>query len=212
MYFVVFNLQKMIEYIEAKESSSLPNPIEQIRYWLYSIHAHVFPPEEGDDLRRVCLVGTHRCPPGKRYISDEEIKIIDKNLRAEFGDDDRCINLFHYMGASRPKKIFAAVENSIDGKTEGDRDKSGAVFLQKELKVVSKQLSFLEDLHPLIWLKFEQKLIKMREGLIQMKLPLFVTVEEVKKVAENQGIDNDKSCELALNFFHDTGKIVYLSK
>ena len=209
MYLVVFNLQKMIEYIEAKELSSLPNPIEQIRYWLYSIHAHVFPPE--DNIRRVCLVGTHKSPKEERWIKDEEIEKINEMLTSEFGSDDRCANLFHYMGPSG-QMIFTAVENSIDGKSEDDRERSGATCLQKELKVVSKQLTFLEDRHPLIWLKFEQKLIKMREGLIQKHLPLFVTVEEVKKVAESQGIDDDKGHELALNFFHDTGKIVSLSK
>ena len=212
MYLVVFNLQKMIEYIEAIEaegSSALPSPIEQIRYWLYSIHAHVFPPEEADDLRRVCLVGTHRSPPGKgRHITKKEIEMINERLRSEFSQDDRCINLFHYMGS---KMIFAAVENSIDGKSEEDRERSGAAHLQKQLMVLSKKLKFLDEDYPLIWLRLEQRLIKQRQKLSDKKLPLFVTVEEVKKLAESQGV-NDESCKLALNFFHDTGKIVCLGR
>ena len=212
MYLVVFNLQKIIEYVEAEGSTTLPNPFEEIRYWLYSIHAHVFPPEEGDNLRRVCLVGTHRSPPKPdqgRPITDKEIKMINERLRREFSEDSRCINLFHYMGS---KMIFAAVENSIDGKNEKYRRRSGAAHLQNELKVLSKKLKFLDEDHPLIWLRFEQRLIKLRQELSDQKLPLFVTVEYVKKLAESQGVDDDESCRLALNFFHDTGKIICLGK
>ena len=222
MYLVVFNLQKMIEYIEEEQvitsntvarDDLIPfSPIEQLRYWLYSIHAHVFPPKEGDNMRRVCLVGTHRSPPGERHISDDDIKKINKRLTCEFEDDDRCTNLFHYMGSSKPKLIFAPVENSIAGKEHNDRVKSGAVDLQKELKLISRQLKFLDEDHPLIWLRFEQELIKMRQNLIQKKLPLFVTVDEVLKLAESQGMDDAESKDLALKFFHDTGKLVLLSK
>ena len=222
MYLVVFNLQKMIEYIEMEKSTPsdttssggvIPSsPIEQLRYWLYSIHAHVFPPKEGDNMRRVCLVGTHRSPPEGRQISDSEIMKINERLTSEFEADDRCINLFHYMGSSKPKLIFAPVENSIDGKEYNDRVQSGAVDLQKELKLVSSQLKFLDEDHPLIWLRFEQGLIKMRGNLIHKTLPLFVTVDEVLKLAKSHGVDDAENQELALNFFHDTGKLIYLSK
>ena len=188
------------------------SPIEQLRYWLYSIHAHVFPPNEDDHMRRICLVGTHRSPSPDEHITNEQIKKIDNRLKSEFEEDDRCLNLFHYMGTSKPKLIYTAVENSIDGKGKDDREKSGAADLQRELKLVSSKLKFLDEDHPLIWLRFEQQLIKMRRNLIQNKLPLFVEVREVLKLAEKQGVDDTESQELALDFFHDTGKIVYLSK
>ena len=215
MYLVVFDLQKMIDHINMEESTpssttvedtTIPSsPIEQLRYWLYSIHAHIFPPKEGDNLRRVCLVGTHRSPPLERQITDDDLKKIDKKLKREFEDDDRCINLFHYMGPS--KLIFTPVENSIDGTEREHREKSGALDLQKELKKVSGQLEFLNEDHPLIWLRFERELIKVG----QKKHTQFVPVDEVLKLAESQGLDDAES-ELALNFFHDTGKLVYLSK
>ena len=218
MYLVVFNLQKMIEHIESPPSDATSSgdvvpssPIEQLRYWLYSIHAHVFLPKD-DNMRRVCLVGTHRSPPGGRHITDDEMQRINERLTSEFEDDDRCTNLFHYMGSSKPKLIFASVENSIAGEGYNDRVRSGAVNLQKELKLVSSKLEFLDEDHPLIWLRFEQELIKMRQNLIQKNLPLFVTVDEVLKLAKFQGIDDAESQKLALNFLHDTGKLVYLGK
>ena len=224
MYLVVFNLQTMIEYIEAEESKASdtivggdatrtsPSPIEQLRYWLYSIHAHIFPPNEGDTMRRVCLVGTHKFPQWKRQISEDDIKKIDKRLKCEFKRDERCVNMFHYMGPSKAKQIFTCVENSVDGKKQEDREKSGALCLQKELKLVCNQLKFLDEDHPLIWLRFEHGLIKMRQNLVQKKRPLFVSVDEVLKLAESQGVDDAESQKLALNFFHDTGKLVYLGK
>ena len=222
MYLVVFNLQTMIEYIEAEESiasgaigsgDAIPSsPLEQLRYWLYSIHAHIFPPNEDDTMRRVCLVGTHKFPQGKRKISEDDIKKIDERLKCEFKRDERCVNMFHYMGSSKAKQIFTCVENSVDGKEYEDRERSGALCLQKELKMVSNQLKFLDEDHPLIWLRFEHGIIKMRQNLIQKMRPLFVTVDEVLKLAESQGIDDAESQKLALNFFHDTGKLVYLGK
>ncbi len=223
MYLVVFNLQKMIEYIEAEESkasgasasgdTTIPSsPIEELRYWLYSIHAHIFPPNEDDTMRRVCLVGTHKFPQGKRQISEDDIKKIDERLKYEFKRDKRCLNMFHYMGPSKGRQIFTCVENSVDGKEYEDRENSGALCLQKELKLVSNQLKFLDEDHPLIWLRFEHRLIKMRQNLIQKRRPLFVSVDDVLKLAESQGIDDAESQKLSLNFFHDTGKLVYLSK
>ena len=217
MYLVVFDLQKMIEYIENTESGArvadgnVPySPIEQIRYWLYSIHAHIFPPEKSDYMRRVCLVGTHRSPERMRSIEDGDLKKINERLKNEFSQDKRCTNLFHYNKESQ--MIFSAVENSIDGKKNEDRVKSGAANLQHQLKQVSQELKFLGEDHPLIWLRFELKLLEMRRQLLTENAPLFVTEEKVKEVAKSLGIDDDRSCELALNFFHDTGKLIQLSK
>lgn len=210
MYLVVFNLQEMMKHIESPSSDSktdgdgIPSsPIEQLRYWLYSIHAHIFP-LKGDYTRQVCLVGTH-----KSGISDGEIHKVNERLTDEFEDDERCTNLFHF---TKEKLIFAPVENSIDGKEHTDREDSGALSLQRELKLVSSKLKFLDEDHPLIWLRFEQELIKLRHNLVNNLLPLFVTVDEVLKIAQFQGIDDTDSQELALDFFHHTGKLVYLSK
>jgi GTPase SAR1 family protein len=94
---VVFNLQKMIKYIAKKEPIA-ESPLEQIRYWLHSIHAHVFPPKEDDHMRRVCLVGTHRAPKQSKdgeEITEEQMKQIDNELRT-LERDERCVSHLHY--------------------------------------------------------------------------------------------------------------------
>lgn len=202
IYLVVFNLQKMISYITKKEQDA-DNPLEQIRYWLHSIHAHVFPPNEGDHMRRVCLVGTHRAPKDGDEITEEKMKQIDDELRT-LERDERCVSHLHYT--SNPVRMFIAVENSMDD--ERERKLSGALQLQRELKEVSDNLTFLKEDHPIIWLNFEARLVE----LCNMCNSVVVSVQDVLAMASQQGIEIEDDKCLALDFFHDTGKIIYLSK
>ena len=206
VYLVVFNLQKMINYLTKKKPTA-DNPLEQIRYWLHSIHAHIFPANKKDHMRRVCLVGTHRAPIDGEEITEENMKQIDDNLRT-LEDDDRCVSHLHYT--SKPERIFVAVENSLDNKAQ--REISGAVQLQRELKEVSENLKFLNEDHPITWLTFEAQLL---ESCIMRKsegLSLVVPVQDVFAMASQHGIETKEDQCLALDFFHDTGKIIYLSK
>ena len=149
----------MVQYLEHKESQSagavVPNPLEEVRYWLHSIHAHIYPPDKDvrgrdETMSRICLVGTHRAPThskeGEREITDDDLDKIDRLLRKELRSDDRCVNHIHCMKGS--KRIFAAVENSIDRKDAKARKDSGAKMLQNELKFVSNNLSFLKGRLP----------------------------------------------------------------
>ena len=202
IYLVVFNLQKMISYITKKEQV-IDSPLEQIRYWLHSIHAHVFPPNKDDHMRRVCLVGTHRAPKDGEEITEEKMKQIDNELRT-LERDERCVSHLHYT--SNPERMFIAVENSMDDK--GERELSGALQLQRELKEVSDNLTFLEEDHPIIWLNFEARLVES----CNMRKSVIVPVQDVLAMASQLGIETEDDQRLALDFFHDTGKIIYLGK
>ncbi len=209
LYLVVFNLQKMIKYIAKKETNA-DSPLEQIRYWLHSIHAHVFPPKEDDHMRRVCLVGTHRAPKQSKdgeEITEEQMRQIDNELRT-LERDERCVSHLHYT--SNPERMFIAVENSMDDK--GERELSGALQLQRELKEVSDNLTFLEEDHPIIWLNFEARLAEYCNVRKSEGLSVVVPVQDVLAVASQQGIEIEDDQRLALDFFHDTGKIICLSK
>ena len=209
IYLVVFNLQKMIKYITEKEQNA-ENPLEQIRYWLHSIHAHVFPPKEDDHMRRVCLVGTHRAPKQSKdgeEITTEKMQLIDSKLRT-LERDERCVSHLHYT--SNPERIFIAVENSMDKK--GERELSGALQLQRELKEVSNNLKFLEEDHPVIWLNFEAQLVEYCNMRKLAGSSVVVPVQDVLAIASQNGIETEDDQRLALDFFHDTGKIIYLSK
>lgn len=220
IYLVVFNLQKMIDYIEGKKQANevssfdlhdIPianNPLEQVHYWLHSIRAHVFPPYEGDLMRRVCLVGTHRAPKGGKEITEEKLKQIDDELRKTLERDQRCVSHLHYT--AEPERMFIAVENSMDSKEE--REQSGALQLQRELKEISDNLVFLKEDHPIIWLNFEAQLVELCKRRKKKRLSAVVPKEEVLTIASQQGIEAEDDQRLALGFLHDTGKVVYLGK
>ena len=213
------------------------NPFEEIRYWLHSIHAHTLPAVPGKEkkpMKNVCLVGTHAhslpAIPGKwkllknvccvvphqvlpegRAIKDEELQNINALIKEEIYSDDRCSSHLHFMGPNCDR-FFIAMENSIDGKGEEDREASGAKALQTEIKIMSQNLPFLREKYPLIWLGLDTELSKLKETLKQKKSSLVVKVEEVLKIATHCGITDPDGQQLALEFFHETGKIVCLSK
>ena len=219
MYLVVFNLQHVIQYLEQKKCSEAVtvNPFEEIRYWLHSIHIHTLPAVPGKEkkaLKNVCLVGTHRNPPVPskgRAIDDEELQKINDLIMEEIEDDDRCISHLHFMGPDS-KRVFIAVENSIDGKEEEHREASGAKALQDEIKKVTNHLSFIEEDYPLSWLRLEAKLVERRKKLEGENSSLLIQLDQVLRLATQCGIHSPEGQNLALEFFHETGKIVYLSK
>ena len=210
IYLVIFNLQKVIDYITRKKLVT-DNPLEQIRYWLHSIHAHIFPPDEDDrnniTMRRVCLVGTHRVPKNCEEITEEKMKQINDELKT-LERDGKCVSHLHYT--SNPERMFIAVENSMDNIQECKL--SGALQLQRELKEVSDNLSFLKEDHPNIWLNFEAQLVESYNSRKSHGLPVIISEQEVFAMALQHGIEAEDDQRLALDFFHDTGKIICLSK
>ena len=211
MYLVVFNLQHVIQYLEQKYLK-VANPFEEIRYWLHSIHAHTLPAVPGKvnkPMKNVCLVGTHRAPPDQskgRHIEDDEVKEINDVIMKEIHADDRCSSHLHLMGPNGDR-VFIAVENSME-----DREASGAKALQNEIKTMSQGLSFLGEEYPVIWFRFDSELTRLNESLKRKKSSLVVKEEEVLKIATHCGITDRDGQLLALEFFHETGKIVCLSK
>lgn len=221
IYIVVFNLQHMVAYLKSRNVSH--NPLEEIRYWIHSIHAHIYPPDEDErmndsQMRRVCLVGTHRAPknpkPGEKTVSKEELDEIDTLLREEILSDSRCVDHLHSM--KHNNRIFVAVENSLDGKDQKkdvsekkkERKESGVNDLQQELKSISENLQFLEEVYPVLWLQFESELVNQRKERSNSVIKL----EELRIVAARHGITDRSAQDLAFTFFHDTGKIICLSK
>ena len=204
MYIVVFNLQDMCKCIQQADScKSPPSPVEEIRYWLHSIHAHIYPPESKDRgiderQRRVVLVGTHQNPgQGGREVTEDDFQQINKLLAEEIVADVRCVD--HLCEVSG--RWFIPVENSLK-----DPSKSGARVLQNTLREIKNGLHFLEESYPLPWLRLEGRLIEMKKTPNQKKC---LPEKEVVEIAESKGVSNPDD---ALEFFHDIGEIVLLRK
>ena len=203
LYLVVFNLQHMVEYLSNKGAAK-KNPLEEIRYWLNSIHAHIhIPTEEDETTKRVYLVGTHKAPKEGKQLEKCDLEKIHDELHAVFSEDDRTVGHLCYTGDD--ERIFVAIENSLDGKEE--REASGIVALQRELKDTCGVLPFLKEQRPIIWLQFERGLLQRREEYRRRLTPPLITLEAVQEM----GKDIEEP-DHALHFFHDTGTIILLSK
>lgn len=76
-------------------------------------------------------------------------------------------------------------------------------MLQQHINREAQELPFLATLYPVSWLRFEEELLRRREG--RKAQPLSTTREEVKKWAEQCGVPHFPT---ALQFFHDTGLVI----
>ncbi len=206
LYIVVFKIPDMLGETSCKKS------LEEVRYWIHSIHSHIYPLEEelkGEDkkINRVFLVGTHR---GDH--TDEDLKIIDELINEELIEDDRCCNHIMYpVGKlSYPTNYFIPVENQTDHTRSRDYlQDSGTGVVQNLVKTTSTRLPFLDEYYPIKWLKFEERLKKQMET---MSTTPVVTIEGVKALAMRSNITSEPQQDLALKFFHDTGKIICISE
>ena len=209
IYLVVFNLQKAKEALRAPTDEN-QKALEEIRYWLNSIHAHIHKIEkklDGSCLKRILLVGTHRCPKEKD-MPDEDLKYISDEIKCRYMTGTPVLNDMYRADPSERKNWFAAVENSIDGRDEEDRKKSGACSLQESIHAAWNELPFKKEEYPTTWLRFEAHLIQKRDKAI-------VDAEEIRKIARDTygiGEEMEEDIEMALGFFHDTGTIVYPSE
>lgn len=210
IYVVVFKIPDLLNEDEYKHCRT----IEEMRYWIHSIHAHIYPPDESmkgadEKVKRVFLVGTHR---GKK-LSEENFNKINSSVE-KLAMDDRCVN--HVCPVKLPdhgRSFFIPVENSVDKENcSGDYlVESGTKPLQEKIKEMCKdhrKLPFLHESHPIKWLKFEEDL----KDFSKVKKPPIVKVQEVDGIAADCRITDEDTKNLALHFFHDTGKIVYLSE
>ena len=214
LYLVVFNCDEMVPC--ARNPEARPHkPIEDIRYWVQSINAHIYPPDESEKkadqkINRVILVGTHQ-----EGHTPEDLQAIDKLLEAEFiQPDNKCVNhicpVKEVAGAlGNGLNFFVAVENSIDTVQDPSNylERSGTKFLQENVKDITKDIKFMKEEHPIKWLKFKQLLERSKATD-----PPVMTVQEVKQLAIQSRITDTEQQELALRFFHDTRQIICLSK
>ena len=211
VYLLVFNLQAVREALHSSNPYQ-HKAMEEIKYWLNSIHAHVHSICSETHLKRVLLVGTHKAPKDKREISEKDMADINKALYNRFVLNSDIVNDLRFVYPSgstdgNASRVFAAVENSRDGDDEISRKESGAVLVQKEIHAAWNDLPFKDEVYPTSWLRLEAFLKRMQEKGI-------TTCEEIKEVSVNYNIgqDDEDELELALTFFHDTGTIVYFSK
>ena len=205
LYLIVFKLPVMCNFIHDPKSVK-DNPLDDICYWIRSINAHISAhPGEEEAKQRVLLVGTRR-----DELKACDLQNIDNFLKRKLMDskDERYVNHI-YCECLGPAKYFIPVENSIDSATgESYSAESGTNLVQKTIKAMSETLPHMNEVYPIKWLQFEERLKNCHTRGI---CPI-VKTEETKKVAVQSGISDEDQQKEALRFFHDTGKIIWFGK
>ncbi|KAF3980785.1 MAG: hypothetical protein HFP76_00290, partial [Methylococcales symbiont of Iophon sp. n. MRB-2018] len=212
IYVVVFKRPDMLEHIQ-HHSSAKYDPLGDICYWIRSIHAHTYSRSDikTEESRRVLLVGTYR---DRLPDVAENVKEIDKFIEEKLIRDphkpyiDYVYPMYDSPSACR---FIIPVENSIDieSNSESYLQASGTKYVQDTVKVISKSLPHFNEQHPIKWLKFEDHL---QEKCLARKSTPVMMIKEAKELAVKSGITDEKQQELALQYFNDTGKLVWLSK
>ena len=120
----------------------------------------------------------------------------------------RCINHICLIGGSSNYRYFIPVENSIDFYNWGEAylKESGTKLVKDTIIAISKTLPHINEVYPFKWLRFEELLKQQR------KLTPVMKIKEIKKLSIKSGITVEEQRNLALKFFHETGKIICLSK
>ena len=202
LYIVVFNIEDVLDHIDDDPCE----PIEDIRYWVHSINAHIYPPDKNEkekdkEIKKVLLVGTRR---GNH--TPEELQKIHDLIDLELMDpDSKCVNHISFES----NYSFFPVENSTDYlKSETYLEDSGTKLLQQKIDNITAGLDFMQKLYPLKWLKFEQHLeLRGKDARVPV-----IEIEEALKLAEDSRITDKEQQKWALEFFHETGKIICLGK
>ena len=129
-----------------------------------------------------------------------EVNVCNIFTPIENSDEERRKSGLRLVDA-KPCEIYTPIENS-----EEDRERSGIIVLQEELRSTSKILPFIKEVYPNVWLQLEDALIRMREKTS------VVSLNEVKDIADKDYGIQAEELDVALNFFHDTGTIIFLSE
>ena len=211
-YLVVFKLPDMVKYIRNLSADGKTNPWEAFRYWIHSINAHIYPPDKEEKkematLRRIILVGTHR-----EDVSEEDMKDTDEFLKDNIDEDERCIDhvatVNEKLDKPLPTNYYIPVENSIDVKKCKGKylSESGTKSVQMVIERLSDELSFLKEVYPIKWLKFNER--------IEVAAPSspILTVQDLKEIAIACRIHDEDQQKLAVKFLHDSGRIICLGK
>lgn len=176
-YLVVFNLVELCNPERAQQA------LTEIHFWLNSIRVHTA------QTTPVFLVGTRRRNVSKEDISHaEEILYVD--LIEKFGKQ---------LVKSKEDSFLFAVENSLSAD-------DGAEELRKAIEDEASRLMLTDEELPLLWLHFEEEILKRRE---KPDCPSCVSKTYLKEMMEGSyRVVEEEEFQSMLHFYHDSGVII----
>lgn len=176
-YLVVFNLVELCNPERAQQA------LTEIHFWLNSIRVHTA------QTTPVFLVGTRRRNVSKEDISHAE-EILYADLIEKFGKQ---------LVKSKEDSFLFAVENSLSAD-------DGAEELRKAIEDEASRLMLTDEELPLLWLHFEEEILKRRE---KPDCPSCVSKTYLKEMMEGSyRVVEEEEFQSMLHFYHDSGVII----
>ena len=177
-YLVVMNL------VQLCSPESTHQALTKVHFWLNSICVHT------PQTTPVFLVGTHRSKVSEENISRAG-KVLYDELVEEFG---------HQVVRSKEKSFLFAVENSLGGSD------AGALELKKALEEEASRLMLTDEELPLLWLHFEEEILKRRE-MPDCRACVGKTFLKDMMEGSYRAV-GEEEFESMLHFYHDSGVII----
>ena len=198
IFIVVCNLNNLVQgNCNGKDTQN--NAIQELNYWLNSIHGHckMHSSRGASQHKYVFIVGTHKADVEAAQMAEIHLKLKEQFSNKRFFDD------IHLFEQGENDSIFAAIENSFDKLNQ--RQESGIEDLKKELLKASESLPFLKEVRPISWLRLEDALHQKKK---ETSSPI-MKWQDVAEIAKQCGVNAVNEIHIALQFFHDTGTIIY---
>ncbi|XP_071947615.1 uncharacterized protein [Antedon mediterranea] len=199
LYIIVFNLSVNLEdraiFIDAngKKRKHHWTNLQFILSYIQSVYSHSRigkeNKEKGVHKPTILIVGTHK---GKlswfKKKQNAEAKKVFKKLRTALKEKLYEEHVYHR---------YFAIENSKETTDES---------FSELKKVIDEFMSDLEKPVPLKWMRFRCGIHNLRREKHFSLCP----VEELKTLASENGIADEKQQSILLNFLYDLGEIVYM--
>lgn len=177
-YLVVTNL------VELGNPETRDGALEKLYFWLNSVCVHT------PLTSSIFLVGTHRDQVRQEDIFATE-KVLGDKLLETFGQQlvRNCEN-----------SLLFTIENTCDSEDQG------AVKLKKAIEVEASRLSLMDEELPVLWLHFEEEILKYRED---PDCQACITKASLKEsLLQSHCQITDEMFKSMLQFYHDSGVII----
>ena len=177
-YIVVTNL------VELGNPETRDGALEKLYFWLNSVRVHT------PLTSSIFLVGTHR-----DQVSQEDIFATEKVL------GDKLLEMFgQQLVRNCENSLLFTIENKCDGEDQG------AMKLKKAIEVEASRLSLMDEELPVLWLHFEEEILKYREDPDRQACTTKTSLKE--SLLQSHCQITDDMFESMLQFYHDSGVII----
>lgn len=177
-YLVVTNL------VELCNPETRDEALEKLYFWLNSVRVHT------PLTSSIFLVGTHQ-----NQVSQEDIYATEKVL------GDKLLEMFgQQLVRNCENSLLFTIENKCDGEDQG------AMKLRKAIEVEAFRLSLMDEELPVLWLHFEEEILKYREDPGRQACSTKTSLKE--SLLQSHCQITDDIFESMLQFYHDSGVII----